>query len=235
MLRAVRDLLFPPSCLQCRQRLPDSHLPFFCPNCLGDITIIRSPFCTICGLPFTAGSNHLCGECVRGFYHFELARSAFAYRPPVSRLILGLKFGAQLHGLASLAHLARVSGSLEVFTLPDAIVPVPLHRKRLQQRGFNQATLIARSCFPEWVERIEPNLLTRVRATVAQSSLSGRKRRRSLGNAFRVTSKSTVEKRRILLVDDVITTGSTVNECAKMLSRAGASEVEVFTLARTLG
>lgn len=235
MLQAVRDLLFPPSCLQCRERLPDSSLPLLCPCCRDEITTIKSPLCLCCGLPFFVGSDHLCGECVRRHYHFELARSAFVYRPPVSRLIVGLKFGAQLHGLASLTYLARVNGVLESFTQPDFIIPVPLHRQRLQQRGFNQATLIARSCFPEWVERIESNLLIRIRPTPAQSSLSGRQRRRSLSNAFRVTSKSTVKNRRILLIDDVITSGSTLNECSKMLSRAKASKVEVFTLARALG
>lgn len=234
MLRAVRDLLFPPACLQCGKRLPDSRLPLFCSTCMDDVNVIGSPACTCCGLPFPVGSDHLCGDCVRRFYHFELARSAFVYSPPVSRLIVELKFGARLHGLASLACLARINGHFEPFSPPDFIVPVPLHRRRLQQRGFNQATLIARSCFPGWEDRIAPGMLIRVRDTVSQSSLTGLQRRRSLRNAFRVSSTQSVEQRRILLVDDVFTTGSTVNECAKKLTRAGASKVEVFTLARAL-
>lgn len=234
MLRAVRDLLFPPSCLSCGQRLPDSLLPLFCTRCQGDIVCISSPRCTCCGLPFTAGSDHLCGDCVRCLHHFDLARSAFAYQPPVSRLILGLKFGADMSGLSSLACLARLGGCLEELAPPDLIVPVPLHRRRLQQRGFNQAILIARCCFPGWRDRIEPSLLTRIRPTPPQTGLTGRQRRRSLGNAFALTSPIPLTGKQVLLVDDVFTTGSTVNECAKKMVRAGAGRVEVFTLARSL-
>ena len=136
-------------------------------------------------------------------------------------------------GLASLAALARASGGFRSLAIPDLILPVPLHPRRLRQRGFNQALLLARACFPEQQVLIDPFLLQRHRATVAQTGLSGTLRRKNLFGAFSLIQPDMVKNKKILLVDDVFTTGSTVQECSRILRRAGAGRIEIFTLART--
>ncbi len=121
-----------------------------------------------------------------------------------------------------------------LFREPDIILPVPLHISRLRSRGFNQALLLARVCFPEWQGKIQPDLLHRHKPTIPQTSLSGKARRNNLKGAFSVSDPGLVAGRKILLIDDVFTTGATLNECAKTLSKAGAAEIEAFTLAMAL-
>ena len=121
-----------------------------------------------------------------------------------------------------------------LFGEPDLILPVPLHLNRLRERGFNQALVIARGCFPQWNSKIETGLLLRLRSTSPQSLLAGKERRGNLKKVFSLADVSKVAGKRVLLVDDVFTTGSTVNECSKVLHSAGVARIEVFTLARSL-
>jgi len=233
LLAAVKDLVFPPHCLGCERPLASSRPPLLCPDCLAELAWIRSPRCSCCGLPFDAGGDHLCGDCLAGNFAFDRARSLWRYQPPVSALILALKFKGQLTGIASLARLAAESESLDLGE-PDLILPVPLWLDRLRGRGFNQALVLARGCFPAWRKRIRVQVLARTRATPPQSSLSGEQRRQNLRRAFSLADPSAVAGRRILLVDDVFTTGSTLNECSRILRGAGAARIEAFTLARSL-
>lgn len=115
---------------------------------------------------------------------------------------------------------------------PDHIVPVPLHPKKLRQRGFNQALLLARSFFPGERKKIRSDILVKIRETESQTGLSGTERRKNLRNAFQVKNSGAVSGKKLLLVDDVYTTGTTVRECARMLMKAGAVNVDVLTLAR---
>lgn len=232
---AIQDLLFPPTCLGCTRRLESSRPPLFCADCLGQLRFIASPRCPCCGIPFAVGADHLCGDCLQQHYAFDCARSLLLYQPPVADIIVRLKFGGQLNGLTTLAQLAASSACLQELTEPELIVPVPLHTSRLRERGFNQATLIARACLPQWAGRIRVDALQRRRLTTPQSQLSGRERRGNLQRAFAIKPEVEVQDKRILLVDDVFTTGSTVNECARVLRKAGAARIEVFTVARSLG
>jgi ComF family protein len=232
-LASCQELAFPSYCLGCQQRLPWRRLPLFCDDCLSGITPISSPRCQCCGMGFAAGEDHLCGTCLQEVFAFDLARAALAYQPPITTLISALKFQGQLTGLATLAALARSSRGFQELSAPELILPVPLHPKRLRERGYNQALLLARACFPEHRTLIHPGVLQRNRATVPQTSLSGTLRRKNLFGAFSLIQPHMVNNRKILLVDDVFTTGSTVQECARILHRAGAARVEIFTLART--
>jgi len=128
--------------------------------------------------------------------------------------------------------LARVPTLGDLREKPDLIIPVPLHKKRLRQRGFNQALELARLFFPGEKRRIQPTILLRSRWTTPQTGLDGKHRRRNLAGAFQVRDARRVQGQRILLIDDVLTTGSTVNECARVLRQNGAGNVEVLTLAR---
>ncbi|MFP7754500.1 double zinc ribbon domain-containing protein [Thermodesulfobacteriota bacterium B35] len=234
LLAGARDLLFPAFCLGCGCPLPTGSLPLLCPDCRGSLIFGRSPCCTCCGLPFAAGSDHLCGHCLRNQPGFDLARFALHYCGPVPRLIQDLKFHGLTTPLATMACLVRNSGVARHLAEPDLLLPVPLHPARLRRRGFNQSLLIARACFPRWRSRIDPDLLIRRRPTVPQTSLTGTSRRRNLRGAFALYRDRRLDNRRVLLVDDVFTTGSTVRECVAVLRRAGAVRIEVFTLSRSL-
>lgn len=234
LLAGARELLFPSFCLGCGCRLSSGRLPLLCADCRDALVFSRSPFCTCCGLPFATGDDHLCGDCLRDHYGFDLARFALHYSGPVPRMVRDLKFRGLTIPLATMGCLARVSGVTGQLAKPDLLLPVPLHPSRLRSRGFNQSLLIARACFPHWRPRIDPGLLVRTRSTVPQASLTGASRRRNLRGAFALCRQEPLENRRILLVDDVFTTGSTVRECVAVLRRAGAVRVEVFTLARSL-
>lgn len=235
---AIRELLFPACCLGCGQRLPLGQALFLCDLCLSEVAYIDPPLCLRCGKSCAAEAakqQDLCRTCGEedGFV-FDRARAAFAYQEPIASLILSLKFGAQLAALDTLAALARQSAALAELAEPDLILPVPLHGGRLRQRGFNQAVAIARFCFPLWREKIQHDLLQRSRATPAQMTLSGQERRKNLAGAFFLSRPEKVRGRCVLLVDDVFTTGSTLNECSRVLRRADAASIEVFTLARSL-
>ncbi len=231
---ALKDLLFPPLCLGCERRLESSRPPLLCPDCLDDLVFIQSPCCHCCGIPFATGVDHWCGNCLARHYAFDLARSLFLYRPPLSTLIRSLKFGGHLTGISTLGALTARSELLGRFGEPDLILPVPLHQTRLRERGFNQALVIARGCFPQWKIRIKVDLLVRRRSTLPQTLLTGKERRGNLKNVFDLAHASKVAGKQVLLVDDVFTTGSTVDECSRVLRSAGAARIEVFTLARSL-
>ncbi len=231
---AGKELFFPGSCLCCQKHIAGSELPLLCQHCFGQVSFIRGPCCSCCGIPFAAGNDHLCGDCLNDTFAFTMARSSVVYKKVIPALIQSFKYNGKMNGLSSIATLTSSSQAVHDIGKPDLIIPVPLHKKRLQERGFNQALLLAQTCFPQWNEQINPYLLVRNRSTVAQSNLSGVERRRNLKGAFAVIAAEQVMGRNILLVDDVFTTGTTVNECALTLNVNGASRVEVFTLARVI-
>lgn len=233
-LRALHDLLFPPHCLGCGKRLSISSVPLLCQPCLEQIQPLTSPLCTCCGIPFVTGEDHLCGLCLNEYYAFTSLRSAFYYESPVRELLLRLKFGGLLQVAPTVGALVQAAGIQTHFTEPDVIVPVPLHKKRLRGRGFNQAISLATHCFALWKKKVDPTVLSRIRDTVPQTSLSGKARRENLRHGFALTRPQRVYGKKILLVDDVCTTGSTINECARVLVRGQASSVEVFTVARSI-
>ncbi len=234
LLRACQDLCFPPACLACGVRLPDSAGPLFCAACATDVRLVHEPLCRCCGraFPWGAGGSHTCGPCLKKPWHFTEARAVLHYSDPVAQAVQAFKYRGSTTGLATFRLLKERLSHLDGLADLDLIVPVPLHVHKLRQRGFNQALVLARALFPGHRQRIAPSLLARTRQTISQTGLSGHERRRNLKNAFRVVFPAQVEGKRLLLVDDIFTTGSTANECASTLRRAGAQEVRVLTLAR---
>lgn len=204
-----------------------------CEDCLARLQFIRTPYCTCCGRAFSCGSdNHLCGDCLKSSWKFDKARSLFAYEEIIAGLIHRLKYSGSLTGLTTLQHLWRQSPVVDDLDAPDIILPVPLHIKRLRERGFNQALLLARKLFSEEKERIRYDILARKKDTPAQTGLSGKQRRKNLKNGFSVEKASEIAGKNVLILDDVFTTGATVNECTKALKRAGCRKVEVVTICR---
>ncbi len=206
----------------------------FCLACADKIELIKEPLCSICGkaFPKAAGGNHRCADCFKRAPSFSKARAVAHYKGPLVNAIHDFKYRGRAVALSSFATLRHSLLHLNNLAEADIIVPVPLHIKRLRQRGFNQAVLLAKTFFQNDKEKVRLNLLIRHKQTTPQTGLSGVDRRKNLKNAFRVTNSEEVAGKTVLLVDDVYTTGTTVNECAKMLRRAGAADVQVFTLAR---
>lgn len=234
LLRGFKDLLFPPRCQGCNQQIDPCSTTHLCPDCTPLLVPVTPPLCLCCGIPFISGKDHLCGDCLQDHFAFARARSLFLYQEPVSTMLVQLKFRGSLSRLDTLSVLAEQFGAVDLCREPDLILPVPLHKKRLRSRGFNQSLLLARSCLPDWQRKIRTDLLLRHQPTVPQTSLSGRARRNNLKNAFSAPGADSIRGKSILLIDDVFTTGSTLHECARVLTRAGAARVEAFTLARVV-
>ena len=209
--------------------------PMICTDCLGPLTPPVSPLCPRCGLVFIsrAGVDHWCGDCIRRSPGFNKACAAGVYEHTLMAAIQRYKY----HGKTQLA---KPLGKILALTMKqhwkkrdiDAMVPVPLHHKRLRQRGFDQAALMLRTT--PWSVPVEYGILKRVRATVPQTALHRRERQKNVRRAFQVVQPARVSGRRLLLVDDVFTTGATVNECSRVLLQHGADRVDVLTLARAM-
>lgn len=233
-IRGLVDLVFPPKCAFCGEGI---EAGVFCEKCLGLIDLIGEPFCPVCGLPYLAGGgeNHLCGECIQaGYSSFSQARSLAVYRGPVLELVHRFKYGGKMFsGKALGTAMAERAG--EYFDMPrfDMVVPVPLHRDRLRQRGFNQSLVLAREIAGKFGTPVDFEALKRIRDTEPQVSLDGKQRRGNVKGAFAAAGAS-VKGKRLMLVDDVFTTGSTVRECARVLVQQGALEVAVYTAARAV-
>jgi len=236
LLGAAREILFPLSCLACGTGLQGRPEISYCAACLGDVRFLQEPFCSKCSKPFAqaAGENHLCSFCLTGGWHFRQARAVVYYQPPVTETLKMFKYRGKMHGLATFAALSQKKFQDQPLAQPDLLVPVPLHAKRLRQRGFNQALILCRRIFPAWRGMIDPHVLERNFWTRPQTGLSGAERRRNVKNAFVVRRPANIKNKRILLVDDVFTTGATVNECARVLGKSGAAGVDVFTFARAV-
>ncbi len=234
LFQSTKELCFPAVCVLCRQKISSPENIHLCPNCFTGLTLITSPICSCCGKEFSGvGEDHLCSECLVKPPHFSRARSVVRYDAAIAQLVHGFKYSGNTACRSTFKGLYDISLAAQHIAGSEMIVPVPLYSSRLQERGFNQALLLARYFFPD--HQVEPTLLYRNRETAAQTGLKGIDRRRNLKGAFSVKDADKVNGKRIVLVDDVLTTGTTVNECAKTLKMHGAKEVEVLTLARVAG
>ena len=240
-LRSVRgalsyllDLIFVPLCPICRGPLKDSGP--FCEGCLRTIRRALPPICPQCGLPFPEGTEgHLCGDCLSGKYRFLLHRSYGIYDGGLREAIHRLKYGGDLLLVEPLGELLLEACEDLRDDGIDLLIPVPLHPRRLRERGFNQSLLLARHLSRRLGLLCEAEVLVKVKDTPSQTSLSPAERQRAVRGAFKVMKGERIREKRVLLVDDVFTTGATVNEASRVLLRAGAKEVLVITLARSVG
>lgn len=230
------DLVLPPLCLACSEMV--SAQATVCSACWTKLNFIASPLCICCGMPFAfeAEPGAICAGCAASQPVFARARSALVYDDASRPLILGFKHGDRTHSVGAFGKwMVRAGG--EMLAEADLVVPVPLHRWRLFWRRFNQAALLGQAVARAAELRCAPDLLVRRHRTPSQGGLSRSGRQRNVKGAFAVRPgrRRDVEDARILLVDDVLTTGATVSECARVLLRAGAASVDVLTLARVPG
>jgi len=235
MLKAFLDILFPPRCHNCKTFIPAAGEIHLCTACLEASALIHSPLCELCGEPFltAGGSDHLCGGCLSGPPRFTAARAAVLFDGPIRELIHSFKYNERTRLCRPLGLLtARQLGPFATAAAPDLVIPVPLHVKRLRQRGFNQAVLLGEILAREWRLPLSRRNLRRLRWTEPQINLAAAERAANVQGAFAVADPGDIEGKRIILVDDVYTTGSTAAECARVLFKADAAAVFVITVAR---
>lgn len=234
MLEDFMGLIFPPSCAACGKLLVHERTgDLLCRQCLAGIEPVGSPVCTVCGIPFvsSAGQDHICGRCMKNRPCFHSSRSLFIYSGTVRKLIHRTKFHGDGYAMKALCRISARAMKTAELPQVDMIIPVPLHVSRLRARGFNQAASMAKRLFP--AKTVNVDLLSRIRLTVPQMNLSASERHANVKGAFGVVHGQAGGKR-LLVFDDIFTTGSTVDSAVQALERSGARRVDVFTLARTL-
>jgi ComF family protein len=236
---AVLDLIFPPHCCACGAPLPAAQNKALCLACAARVRWVGEDRCSRCGDAVGRGSGVVaeCGSCRSYPPRFiEGIASAAVYADgPVRDIVLSLKFGRKIHVAHMMGDLlARRIGFTQLFQPDTVVVPAPLTRRGLRERGFNQAEELARRVAKRLKLRIETNLLEKVRLTPAQATLGREKRRVNLAGAFACDTRRArrYASSPILLIDDVITTGSTVSECARTLHAAGIGAICAASFAR---
>ncbi|HLZ34530.1 MAG TPA: ComF family protein [Nitrospira sp.] len=236
--RQALRFVIPAECLGCDRSLGTDPIPLFCRRCWESITPMAGASCCRCGQPFVSSAavswspDHQCQGCLERPPAYRRAWTLFPYLPPLQDAICSFKYRGKVA-------LAKPLASLMISALPveidvDLLMPVPLHPARLRGREFNQSLLLADQLGRHLLKPVSATHLVRVLATDPQTTLSRHERLRNLRQAFEVRNPEAIVGRRILLVDDVFTTGTTLNECAKTLLKAEAASVCALTLARTI-
>lgn len=231
--RALQDLLLPPRCPVCHELVTETDQLHICADCLAALPRVASPVCSICGIPFDgAGTDHPCSRCLQTPPPYAAARAALRYEGACRDLIHRFKYEYKSHLRRPLGLLtAHLLADFATLQQPDLLVPVPLHVSRLRLRGFNQAILLGEVLSRQWQIPLLRQGLKRIRPTTPQIELTLEQRSHNLHNAFSVTDSSAVRDRRIMLVDDVFTTGSTLAASALALHQAGCHSVSAVTVA----
>jgi ComF family protein len=232
-VRTLRDLAFPPVCMHCGGLCEDSSLRHVCRRCDPLIVRVGSPHCPTCGHPYfgVVEGERICPHCEGLSPAYREARTLTLLKGPARDLVLGLKYRAAFHVLGDLESLARANAEFADFIRGATLVPVPLHPRKERERGYNQSLLLAEA----FVRAVDgganvQTLLRRVEDTETQTFFDRRARRERMKNAFApVPGADITPRHRYILVDDVFTTGSTLNACARVLRRAGALNLDVVT------
>ncbi len=234
--RRLLDLVLPPRCGLCGVDVPADGV--LCLACWQSVRFLTEPLCEVCGIPFEVRpiGRAVCGDCLASPPVFARARSAVLYDDATRPLVLAFKHADRLTLAPLFASWMRGAGA-DLLATADVIVPVPLHRWRLLARRYNQAAILSYAIAKQCGIPVADDLLLRVRRTPSQGRRTAAQRARNVRGAFALRNNcggkaEAIEGRRILLVDDVFTTGSTVSACVRVLARGGARSVDVLTLAR---
>jgi len=203
-----------------------SQTAAWCAACDAALPYLPTAHCPVCALPTWDGA--ICGHCLHNPPHFKRTVAAYSYAFPLDKLVLAFKYSEKLH----LAHSLGDRLAQAVVVRPDCVVAMPLHPARLRERGFNQSLQLARHIGRRLDIPVLPHACQRVRNTASQSTLPWKERSRNMRKAFSSTAE--VSGKHVAVVDDVMTTGATLNELARVLLNAGASEVSAWVVARTL-
>lgn len=232
-LGAVADLLLPPVCISCRRRILAHGL--LCGDCFAKIDFIAPPLCARLGvpLPYDVGTPSLSAAAIAAPPVYDRARAVARYSQTMRDLVQSFKYRDRQEGLVLFSRWMARAGA-ELLADADLLVPVPLYRSRLWWRRFNQSALLAQGVARLSGVPADCFVLMRTRRTASQVGLSAEQRKRNVAGAFKVERKDAVKGKRIVVVDDVITTGATAEACARVLKRAGAARIDVLALARAV-
>jgi ComF family protein len=234
LARGGVNVLLPPHCMACE--MPVASSGTLCAQCWGKLRLIERPYCERLGTPFSydLGEGALSAEAIADPPPFERLRAVAAYDDMARKLVHGLKYGDRLDLAQWMARwMVRAGG--ELVSSAGVVVPVPLHRRRLWSRRFNQSAMLAQAVGGLSGVAVACFLLARLKRTPSQVGLTAAQRRKNVAGAFRVTAKrGQLRGKRIIVVDDVITTGATAEACARVLKRAGAARVDILALARAV-
>lgn len=235
LLRLVGDIAFPPRCPSCRGDVAaDGN---FCQACYEKLHMIAAPMCAACGIPFVVamGDEAQCPTCLESPPEYAVARAVMVYDAVSAPLVTALKFHDQWASTGRMAQMMVAAGHA-LLEGADMLVPVPLHWRRLATRKFNQSAVLAYGISTHTGIACMPHVLARIRRTRPQMRLDRATRKRNVARAFAVpeVAQREIRGKVVVLVDDVITTGATAEACAKALMQAGAKEVRVLALARTV-
>lgn len=224
MFARIRTLLYPPRCLLCDATTTQG----LCADCARELPENRCG-CARCGVPLYSAEQLICGQCLLRPPAFDAAWSPFVYAQPLVWMISQLKFNAKLAQVKVLADL-MLQRLPSLTCMPDCIMPVPLHNQRLRHRSFNQSVELARPLAQALKIPLDTRSCKRLRASLPQTGMKAAQRRRNLRGVF--DFKNDQNYRYVIVVDDVMTTGATLNEVAKLLKRNGVQRVDVWSLAR---
>lgn len=229
------NILLPPRCLGCHTQVASPGK--LCGDCWSNIQFIHPPYCQCCGFPFEydVGEEALCGKCLDSRPSYDAARAVYVYDDESRSLITRFKYADQLQGIETFSRWMTQTGAA-LLEETDIIMPVPLHRIRLFTRRYNQAAMLAQSIGRLSHIPVRVDMLYRTRHNPAQASLNKRQRHKNVRGAFAIRPRTLpiLEDQHVLLIDDVITTGATIEECTRTLKKAGAAKVNVLALAKTI-
>ncbi len=240
-LIAWKNILLPSYCINCNSRLITEENPFYCPACWATLPRIERPFCSLCGTPhptaigFGTRSNFPCKKCrTQPNRYIETIQSPLQYKGIARDAILKFKFNKKRSMAEPLGAVLREWIETEMADEHfDLIIPVPLHPFRLQRRGFNQSLLLAEQIINTFEGAKLSETLIRIRPTITQTILPVNERKKNVHGAFQVRDPNEIKGKKILLIDDIVTTATTVTECARILKKNGATSVNVLSIART--
>ena len=237
-IRQMIKIVFPDDiyCIRCGKIIDSTRTYSLCDDCIINFHWTNKKTCHKCGkLMDEDGIYNLCKDCRNASHYFTRGFTCLMYGLYEKELLLAFKYGKQGYMGEKIGEIIvdRLEPELENGLFFDIIIPVPIHKKKLRQRGFNQAELMAKPLSKKWGQPLENKTLIRTRSTSAMTSLDPLERRANIAGAFMVKKgeEGVVKGKSILLVDDVYTTGSTLDECSRVLLDAGAKEVFVVTLA----
>lgn len=229
-LKDIANIFFQNGCIVCGR----TTNKFICDRCESEIEYINPPLCTRCGRPFNSeqGISHLCYNCIKEKNKFTMSRAVFKYNGHIKHLIHRFKFGDQVNLAEFFSdQLIRLYNMYFVTRKIHAIIPVPLANGRLKHRSYNQTQLLADMMSKKLFLPVYSEQLVKVKETLPQSKLNSEQRRENVKHAYMVVDSNRIKSKNILLIDDVITTGATINACANTLIRAGINQVYVIAIA----
>jgi ComF family protein len=229
LARSLLDFALPPRCAGCAEIIDE--VDGFCADCWVTLEWLGDGGCARCGMPLESTDAEECGRCLAAPPPLERMRAAVAYGPLSRVIALKLKYGRKV---ALARTMARFMAPLRAGSEGAVLVPVPLHRRRLWWRGFNQSGLVARYLGARWGLPVDQQLIRRVHPTPALKGMNEAQRRRAVGGAFEAVAGRRLDGQTVILIDDVLTTGSTAAACAKALRNAGAGRVELISWARVV-